>query len=213
MCKQKGPAASRPLHRLLDVYGLLRRYLHRAVAGDRVTGARRSADVQADPISRLEGVDHGAELRRIRDLRSLHLADHVPLADADFAGGRDVLDARHDDAREVVGEAVLRAHVGADVGDRKAEAIARRLVRTRGALRLRGTVRRTGGRLRREDLVLAVAEDADLHRRSDRQVGDVVDQLAVVANRPAVDVDADVAVLDAGRFGRRARLGALDLSI
>src|SRR5689334_9025004 len=54
----KGPAESRPLHRLRSMKSLLRGNLHRAVARHRLAGARRSADVHADPLSRLEAVDH-----------------------------------------------------------------------------------------------------------------------------------------------------------
>ena len=107
------------------------------------------------------------------------------------------------DAGDAVGLAVLLAQLRRELLNGHAELVVRR----RGLIGCRHVrLVAVGGsldRLRGERLALAVADEVSFTFVADRQIRDVVDQLAVVANRLAVDVDDDVAVLDAG-LDRRA---------
>src|SRR4051794_1942359 len=185
------------------------RNVDETVAGNRRAAASRGRDVDAGDRAGFEAIDRGAELRQVRNLRARHFADDVAFIE-DVAGRRDFLDARHHDAGDVVGDSVALARLRRQLLHGHPQFVARRRCLL-GLLRRvflvgfeRALDRRCGQRL-----ALAAADDGEIDLAADRKVRDVVDQRAVAGDRTSVSLDDDVAGLEAGFGGRKARLDGL----
>src|SRR5205085_5239177 len=124
---------------------------------------------------------------------SLHFGDDVAFAQ-DVAGGGDFLHARHHYTLHVFLDAVHLTKLRGEVLHGHAELVARRLGRAGGRVALLlVAVQRAFRGLGRERPALPVTDGRDLYGRADRQVRDVVEQLAGGSDRAGVHVYHHVA--------------------
>src|SRR6202171_3132190 len=143
-----------------------------------------------------------------------HLDDHLAGAEALLGGVRGAVDAGDDDALDAVLDLVAGAQVLAQRGEIEAERLLRhRLLRF--GLRLGRGLHRLVAVLEAAErdlagLLLALADDDNLDFPADRGVGDDARQILWLLDVLAVELDHDVAGLDAGGLGRALVLDAGD---
>src|SRR5437899_2841130 len=155
----------------------------------------------------LELIDALLDVGRVSDRFLRHLDDDVAGGEPLFGGVGVAIDTGDDHALDAVLDLVLRAQVLAQRGEIEAERLLRHRLFGGVFLGLGGDLLHLFGILEAAErdlaaFLLALADDDHVDFLADRRVGDDARQILRVLDLLAVELDDDVAGLDAGGLGR-----------